>query len=275
MNRETAPRFAGIGGHPSAKPGTVEWLTPPWLLKLLTDTMGRAYRMDPCACIAQPWGTAERMLTRVDNGLIAQWAGAVFLNPPYTTHQIDKWLDRLAVHGDGMAVIFARTETDAFFEHVWNRAAAVRFLRGRINFHFGERWQDPKTGKWYEIGDESPHNAGGPTVLCAYGQDQMDVLAAAEIGGQFIPLHFPRSVLGIEFANEAAKSYASWREALAEFFADRPGPVCLADLYAAFATHPKSATNPNYQAKLRQQLQRGPYDRVGEGLWSGRQGAIS
>ena len=55
MNRETAPRFAGIGGHHSAKPGTVEWLTPPWLLKLLTDTMGRAYRMDPCACIAIFW----------------------------------------------------------------------------------------------------------------------------------------------------------------------------------------------------------------------------
>lgn len=42
------------------------------------------------------------------------------------------------------------------------------------------------------------------------------------------------------------------------------------ELYRHFAAHPKASTNPNFDAKLRQQLQRGPYRRVGRGEWAAR-----
>jgi hypothetical protein len=35
MKKETAPSFAGIGGHHSHKAGTVEWLTPPRIIAAL------------------------------------------------------------------------------------------------------------------------------------------------------------------------------------------------------------------------------------------------
>jgi hypothetical protein len=129
--RETAPRFAGIGGHHSHKAGTVEWLTPPSIIAALGP-----FDLDPCAPESQPYPTAARTFTRRDNGLLQAWKGRVWLNPPYTNGEIAAWLARLAEHGEGTALIFARTETDAFFSHVWERASALLFMRGRINFHY-------------------------------------------------------------------------------------------------------------------------------------------
>jgi len=271
MTRETAPRFSGIGGHHSHKAGTVEWITPPDVIAALGP-----FDLDPCSSLAQPWPTAARAFTRTDNGLTRAWEGRVWLNPPYANGVIEKWLARMAEHDRGTALIFARTETDAFFRFVWERATALLFMRGRINFHFGEPWLDQKTGVHYQVGDRAPGNAGAPTVLCAYGVDDADVLAACRIDGRFVPLRLPRSVVVSIFStsNEEAKSVVTWREALAGFFAEREGPVVLEDLYRAFATHPKAATNRNVQAKLRQQLQEGPYRRVGPGLWeAAEQGA--
>jgi len=251
MSRDTAPRFAGIGGHHSAKAGTVEWLTPPSIIAALGP-----FDLDPCAPIDQPYPTAARAFTRRDNGLLQRWSGRVWLNPPYTESEIKRWLGRMAEHDHGTALIFARTETDAFFRHVWERATALLFMRGRVNFHLPD-------------GREAGGNAGAPTVLCAYGADDADVLAACRIDGHFVPLRIPRSVVVSIFAasDEVEKIDITWSAAVAEFFRDRPGPVALDELYRHFARHRKATTNPNFDAKLRQQLQVGPYRRVGRGLW--------
>jgi len=255
-NAETSPRFAGIGGHHSHRSGTVEWLTPPELIAALGP-----FDLDPCAPVMQPYPTARRVFTRRDNGLIQYWPreDRVWLNPPYANGQIEKWLARMAEHGFGTALIFARTETDAFFRFVWDRATALLFMRGRVNFHLPD-------------GTRAAGNAGAPTVLCAYGADDADVLAGCRIDGQFVPLRIPRSVVAAAIAGATDEPVTTWRRALADFFAERDGPVELADLYRAFATHPKAAGNPNFEAKLRQQLQRGPYQRVGRGLWEASDG---
>ena len=271
MKRETAPRFAGIGGHHSHKAGTVEWLTPPDLIAELVRVYGRPYGIDPCAAIAQPWQTALRMLTRVDNGLNQNWGDdSAYVNPPYTHGVIERWLNRLADHGNGMGLIFARTETDAFFEQIWNRATALLFMRGRINFHFGERYLDEKTGKQYEIGDRAPGNAGGPTVLCAYGMEQADVLAACRIEGRFVPLRIPRSVLATLFlpSGKDEKEEVTWRDLIATFFSSKSGPIALDEVYRALGSHPKSSNNQFWREKIRQQLQLGPYENVGRGQWA-------
>lgn len=267
MSQETAPRFASIGGHHSHRSGTVEWLTPPEIIVALGP-----FDLDPCAPSNQPWPTAARTFTRADNGLTRPWTGRVWLCPPYTNAEIGRWLARMAAHDRGTALIFARTDTDAFFEHVWNRATALLFMRGRINFHHGPGHVDRKTNRPIPVGSRAKGNAGAPTVLCAYGVDDADVLAACKVDGRFVPLRIARSVVVSLFGGliKSRESNATWAQALADFFADRSGPVALDDLYRHFAGHRKASTNRNFDAKLRQQLQQGPYRRVDRGVWEAR-----
>lgn len=261
--KETHPHFAGfgnatgrgIGGHHSAKSATDEWLTPPAVL----DALGgwQSFDLDPCAPAVQPYPTAKRTYTATQNGLQLPWDGRVYLNPPYSPRLLQAFLGRMVAHGRGTALIFARTETDAFFRFVWDEATAVLFLRGRLNFHHLD-------------GARAKANSGAPSVLIAYGMDDADILAAGRLGGQFVPLRIPRSILLPFFRPELDDENGSgttWRAALELWLRERDEPVTLADLYRAFADHPKARANPNYQAKLRQELQRGAGRRVGRGLW--------
>lgn len=159
----------GIGGHQSANMLKDEWLTPPDLLAKL----GR-FDLDPCAPIKRPWATAERHYDVNDNGLAQPWEGRVWCNPPYGL-EASQWLSRLAAHGNGMALIFARTETQMFFEHVWSKADALLFLRGRLHFHHVD-------------GTRARANGGAPSVLIAYGGENVAALRRNAELGAFIPL---------------------------------------------------------------------------------------
>jgi len=160
----------GMGGHQSTNMITSDWITPPDILAKLGP-----FDLDPCASLTQPWPTAARSYTVNDNGLIQEWQGRVWLNPPYGL-VAKKWLQRLADHGDGIALIFARTETDMFFSQVWERADALRFIRGRISFY-------------YPDGTCAPNNGGAPSVLIAYGSRNAKVLEMVDIPGKFVPLY--------------------------------------------------------------------------------------
>ena len=131
---------------------TDSWITPRWLV----DRLG-PFNLDPCAAIPQPWPCADRQYTVNDNGLIQPWRGLVFCNPPYGLRAA-AWLERMAEHSDGIALVFARTETAMFFKHVWPHASALLFLRGRLSFHRTD-------------GSVAKHNSGGPSVLIAYGEE--------------------------------------------------------------------------------------------------------
>lgn len=155
--------------HESHAADTDVWLTPPHILHALGE-----FDLDPCAAIDRPWPTARKHYTKADNGLAQPWKGRVWLNPPYGS-EAAKWLHRLAAHGDGIAFIFARTETQAFFAHVWGAADALFFLRGRVKFH-------------YPDGRPCPTNAGAPSVLIAYGKRNVEALKTCGLDGQFVPL---------------------------------------------------------------------------------------
>ena len=43
------------------------------------------------------------------------------MNPPYGS-ETPKWLKKLSEHGNGIALIYARTETRMFFNYVWDKA---------------------------------------------------------------------------------------------------------------------------------------------------------
>lgn len=163
----------GIGGHQRAYRGkSDDWLTPPSLVEAVGP-----FDLDPCASKCQPWPTAAKMLT--EGGLEAKWTGHVWLNPPYGP-ETGRWLGRLADHGDGIALVFARTETRDFHRFVWRRADAVYFLLGRLHFH----WPD---------GERARFNAGAPSCLVAYGLKALAKLSRlgcrpTEYPGRFVRL---------------------------------------------------------------------------------------
>lgn len=159
--------MTGIGSRQSAAALKEEWLTPPHLLQRLGP-----FDLDPCAPENPPWKLAEHTYTIFDDGLKQPWHGRVWLNPPYGS-KTDAWLARLAEHGNGIALIFARTETEMFFERVWSKADALLFLRGRLHFH-------------HVNGQRAAANSGAPSVLVAYGDNNVECLWAARDIGAFI-----------------------------------------------------------------------------------------
>lgn len=145
------------------------WITP----KEITDALGE-FDLDPCIDICQPWLHARKSWSTLDDGLAQEWSGRVWLNPPYG-RETWKWLARLSEHGDGIALVFARTETRMFHEHVWPRASGVLFLAGRPHFY-------------RPTGERAKGNSGGPLVLIAYGDRNADCLESCPIPGAFIRL---------------------------------------------------------------------------------------
>lgn len=136
--------------HESARGASAEWYTPPELFAAL----GMAFDLDPAAPVGGvPWVPAQRTYSRLDDGLVQPWAGRVWLNPPYG-RGVERWLDRLAAHGDGMALVFARTDT-RWYQASLSRATAVCFVAGRLSF---VRADGSRVG-----------TAGAPSVLIAYG----------------------------------------------------------------------------------------------------------
>jgi hypothetical protein len=240
--------FAGMGSHQSAKSQTDTWFTPPAIIEALGGV--ESFDLDPCSPAFRPWPTARRHIGPEDNGLTQPWDGRVWLNPPYSIELLARFLGRMAAHGCGTALIFARTETEPFHRFVWQAATGLLFLRGRLNFHLAD-------------GRRAAANSGAPSVLIAYGCDDRDILAAAPIDGAFVPLRLPRSLVMPALSQ-------TWRDALADWFEGREGPVALGDLYRAFADHPKTQGNRHWRDKLRQVLQRGEFERVDKGLWQRR-----
>lgn len=155
----TQIRQRAVGGE------TNEWYTPPEIFHAL----GCEFDLDPAAPYGGiEWVPAKRFLSYRDDGLAQKWEGRVWLNPPYGPHTA-RWVGRLADHGDGIALVFARTDV-AWFQSVAPRASLVCFLRGRVRFVRGHG--SPKNG----------HNAAAPSCLLAFGEKCAEIVAASGLG---------------------------------------------------------------------------------------------
>lgn len=157
--------------HPyAARPiaATHVWLTPPEILAALGP-----FDLDPCgAPEPRPWPTARDHITQPADGLLAEWWGRVWCNPPFGS-QTEAWLRRMAQHGNGIALAFARTETRMFQDWVWPHASAVLFVAKRPHFHLPD-------------GTRAKGNSGGPICLIAYGQKNAVALRESGIKGAIV-----------------------------------------------------------------------------------------
>ena len=145
-----------------------EWLTPPEIIK----TLG-GFDLDPCAPVNRPWDTARNHFCVHDDGLIQKWFGRVWCNPPYGRKTF-KWLSKLHAHGNGIALIFARTETIGFHTEIWNKADAIFFFKGRLKF--------------YRVDGTQGDTANAPSCLVAYGKQNAETLKNCKLTGKYISL---------------------------------------------------------------------------------------
>jgi len=161
-----------LGKHERPRKGATDtWLTPLDLINALGE-----FDTDPCVPIIMPWITAKRMITEREDGLKTEWYGRVFMNPPYSKNL--EFAKKFSQHKNGIALVFARTETEWF--SYYKDADAFLFLKSRLHFH------DQK-------GTRAKGNAGAPSVLIAYGDENKVALKNyyQKNGGLLL---FPRGV---------------------------------------------------------------------------------
>lgn len=149
-----------LGSHQKTIGDTQSWITPQWVI----DDLG-PFDLDPCACDPQPWPCAKEQWTQ--DGLERDWHGLVWLNPPFHRYQVSRWIQKLADHKNGIALVHARTETK-WFEPIWEAAESIGFLHDRIYFH------NPN-------GEIALANSGAPAVLAAFGEEAFERLARSKI----------------------------------------------------------------------------------------------
>lgn len=145
---------------------TDEWYTPKYIIESLGE-----FDTDPCVSMQPLYNTAKIMYNKQDDGLSKKWQGRVWLNPPYSRPLIEKFVNRMSKHGNGIALLFNRCDSKMFQDVIFKTATAILFLKGRIKF----LKQDGST-------------AGSPScgsVLIAFGDDNAEILRTCGIEGKF------------------------------------------------------------------------------------------
>lgn len=139
-----------------------EWLTPRPIVAALWT-----FDLDPCSPPPErrPWPTAALHYHLPMDGLALPWEGRVWCNPPYGKETF-RWLAKLAQHGNGIALIFARTETKGFHREIWQKADAVFFFEGRIRFYHSNGTQG-----------DMPN---APSCLVSYGSFNTYIISEAQ-----------------------------------------------------------------------------------------------
>lgn len=153
----------------SAK-STDEWYTP----KEIIDSLGE-FDLDPCAPVEPLWPTAKVMYNKNDDGLSKEWFGRVWLNPPYSRPLIERFVERMAEHGNGIALLFNRCDSKMFQDVIFEKATAMKFLRSRIRF--------------YRSDGTCGGSPGCGSILFAFGKDNAEILKACDIAGKYVELN--------------------------------------------------------------------------------------
>ena len=159
--------------HESTYNESKEWYTP----KYIFDALGITFDLDPCSPGATivPWVPARRHITPAENGIHAHWEGTIWMNPPYGS-DTPKWMEHLAAVGNGIALVFSRTDVKWFHAYI-PKADAICFIKGRVQFVRADEAQK------YSLGTVKPcGGCGAGSMLVAYGPEMAKALYQSKLG---------------------------------------------------------------------------------------------
>jgi len=153
--REAVKNYRAIGA------GENEWYTPAEYADLARDVMG-GIDLDPASCEqANEVIGASKFYTKDDDGLLKDWSGRVWLNPPYSRDLMPAFVEKLKnsfVDGSvQQAVLVSHNNTDtAWFHSLASVATAICFPKKRIKFYRGDEIASPTNGQaFFYLGDNA------------------------------------------------------------------------------------------------------------------------
>lgn len=131
--------------HVANNSGNNEWYTPSEYIEAARKAMG-SIDTDPASNeIANKVVKADKYYTIETDGLAHDWHGNVWMNPPYSSDLITKFIEKLkeqrANYDQAIILVNNATETQWFYEIV-KIASAVCFPKSRVKFYM----PDGKTG---------------------------------------------------------------------------------------------------------------------------------
>jgi phage N-6-adenine-methyltransferase len=94
-----------------------EHYTPKWLF----DKMGIQFDLDVAAPIGGSHVPAHNYYTEEDDGLIQQWSGNVWMNPPFS--KPSPWVEKFIENRQGVALLVV--SKSKWFRDIWEVADAI------------------------------------------------------------------------------------------------------------------------------------------------------
>ena len=124
--------------HVSYNSGNSEWYTPAEYIELAHEVMGNI-DLDPASSeIANKIVQAKKYYTAENDGLSQEWSGNIWLNPPYASELINKFVDKfiseLAKINQAIILVNNATETE-WFNKLVRHSSALCFPSGRVKFN--------------------------------------------------------------------------------------------------------------------------------------------
>ena len=149
-----------------------EWYTPRWIIEALGP-----FDLDPCSPQVRPFDTAALHYTKEDDGLQQDWDHSrVWLNPPYSRVLLRQFVEKMARHDNGIALLVNRTDNVLFQEVIFPTADSMLFMRKRVKFLTPE-------------GSPMKSNPFFGNCLVAWGRHNDEVLRNSVIEGKYVKLN--------------------------------------------------------------------------------------
>lgn len=108
------------------------WETPQWFF----DRLNKVFNFGVDVCALPENAKCETYYTPDDNGLLKDWRGVCWLNPPYG-RQISAWVEKAyksAKENGATVVCLLPARVDTRWWHDYCANGEVHFLKGRLKF---------------------------------------------------------------------------------------------------------------------------------------------
>lgn len=125
--------------HVAQNSGENEWYTPPQFIESARTVMGSIDTDPATSAIANQRVKAERIFTKDDDGLKQEWAGNVWMNPPYAQPLIADFSEAVSSKYESgeieQAIVLVNNATETkWFQRMAIASSAICFPSSRIKF---------------------------------------------------------------------------------------------------------------------------------------------